>query len=268
VALQLIAVEKRAGLMGQMRLVGLHESAYWLSWLALVAATALVAAVVAAAAMALITEFRPFSEVSFGVHAIALWCYSLASSALAMVMASVVRRPRWVNMASFTLFAGAAMSSLVFSAEAGDGAADGAANWYDILSQSSWGKRIVLSLLPPFHYGKILSEISQITGITSSAAAGPAQYTMSDFFQEAGAAGNPAPSAFFSCLVLLALCVGYIGLAWYLGQVFTADLGAARPFYFPGLPSYWAPPPPGLQEALEGDTLMEVRSPHCTVAHC
>lgn len=65
-----------------------------------------------------------------------------------------------------------------------------------------------------------------------------------------------APS--FNLWMMLVLTVGYILLAWFMGQVFTGDLGAAQPFYFPVSPYYWGLAKPK-QRVESGDTIAQVQ---------
>ena len=53
--------------------------------------------------------------------------------------------------------------------------------------------------------------------------------------------------------MMAVLCVLYMTLAWYFGQVFAGDLGASQRFWFPFDPAYWGWT--HREEVLPGDTL-------------
>jgi hypothetical protein len=51
------------------------------------------------------TKLNVFTKCDFGVHLLALFLYLVAMVAMSLFIASFVTRPRWVNLASFIVFA-------------------------------------------------------------------------------------------------------------------------------------------------------------------
>lgn len=241
----LITTEKKMGLIGQMRMMGLMDSALWLSWLAVFFVTSVFSALLFAA-VAVATPVLVFHNTSFGVLFFFMLCTLLCCVGYAFFTASVVRQPKWVTAISFTTVVVWISVTFVFQSM-------GSPNEYYDPGVAVFTK-FMLFTQPWFHFNKIFSDLLQKTG------GGPDNqpvgfYTWGDLSVSPPTFPN-APSAGQSMGYMIALLVIYFILAWYLGQVFGGDF--SKPVYFFLTPDYWGKK--RVDETLfQGDTQGEVR---------
>jgi hypothetical protein len=115
VTMTTITTEKARKLVGQLRVNGLLESTYWLSWqcayLPLQVATALLTIGVGAA-----TGLAVFTHVNAGIHFFAILLLATSSAGMALCLSSVVRQARWVGLLAFCNFGLVVSLTIVFSA--------------------------------------------------------------------------------------------------------------------------------------------------------
>jgi len=142
--------EKAQRLVGSLRTIGLHESAYWVSWytafVPLLIAMALLAALVGQG-----TGIALFTNANYGIHMLGFLLLGSATLAQSLCCASVQRSPRWVNVTTFCLFALAVSMTTVFAAAA----------LYTFVYLPSIPVIIPLLIgwMPVFHYGKFMTSI-------------------------------------------------------------------------------------------------------------
>lgn len=257
--LYMVVREKQVRLLGALRAMGVYDSSHWLSWFIAFAAPAVVAGCLAAA-VSQATDLVVFTHVDASVHVILLSALALAFSAVTIMLAAVVTQPRWVNAGAFLFF------SITFIVQNMLTTANVFAVAYE--PDTSAALAGFLFLLPGFHYGSSIMGI--LTALLSQVADDPddAPSVGWDVLvlrrNATNAEWDPravdaVPSVLESLFYLLSLCVIYLIMAWYFGQVSTDDLGVSQPFYFPLLPEYW-----GFQRAKpvheDGDTLRELQA--------
>lgn len=238
-ASHLVSGEKRAKLLGAMRVLGLHEGAYWCSWMATFAAVAVpVAALLPLLGVA--TGLRVFERASFGAHFLALLLYCSSSFSQSMVVSAIASRARNVNVAGFAL--------IFYTVILAPSMADGNGNFIASRDTST----IVLIVTYPFPF----VWYSWVFGVMMDGTAAPgASFSFGDLEDNVPGAGRPAS---FGLWIMLAWTLGYTLVAWYLSQVFSDQLGASRPPWFPLTPEFWgfASPP----QVVEGDTVEAERA--------
>lgn len=75
IVINTITGEKRARIVGAMRMMGLHESAYWMSWMVILWVLAFFSAGITAT-FGVLTPLKVFKECDWGVHFVALFFFS------------------------------------------------------------------------------------------------------------------------------------------------------------------------------------------------
>ena len=97
-----ITAEKRARLLGYMRMMGLHEGTYWVSWMIVLIVVSLCSALVAAIG-GTFTDIYLFKNCDFGVHFVAWFFFLTSMHSMGLFLSSVVTRRKWVNLVEFFL---------------------------------------------------------------------------------------------------------------------------------------------------------------------
>ena len=97
-----ITAEKRARLLGYMRMMGLHEGTYWVSWMIVLIVVSLCSALVAAIG-GTFTDIYLFKNCDIGVHFVAWFFFLTSMHSMGLFISSVVTRRTWVNLVEFFL---------------------------------------------------------------------------------------------------------------------------------------------------------------------
>lgn len=112
ITLNMLTAEKRAALVGTMRMMGLREGAYWLTWLLpLLGLNLLTAALLALVAAT--TDVLMFSDCASSVHVLATFFFLTATNCMAMACAAVVESATWSSAVGFMLFLIATMMHML-----------------------------------------------------------------------------------------------------------------------------------------------------------
>eukprot|EP00928_Gymnodinium_smaydae_P027673 TRINITY_DN2131_c0_g7_i1.p1 TRINITY_DN2131_c0_g7~~TRINITY_DN2131_c0_g7_i1.p1 ORF type:complete len:2102 (+),score=387.98 TRINITY_DN2131_c0_g7_i1:35-6307(+) len=164
--MQLIAEEKRSGLLGLLRMTGLRESTYWLSWFVCLSAAFLLSGLLLAC-VGKLTSIEVFNACSIGVHMMAAFSYSMASCAFIMMCAACVKEPWAVQLTQF----GVVMLNILFQSFVAAGYFNGAEIPVDFWTSRaisnpdySAAEKMMVILFPAFQYGKIFQSILDVTG--------------------------------------------------------------------------------------------------------
>ena len=112
IQVNLICSEKQQGLSAFMRMVGMHESAYWCSNVLAFALTSAASALLMVL-VGLCTVVAPFTEGSLSVLWMLYFLFFLAQSASACFVSSFLCRPMAINLFSFLYFGFAGATSFV-----------------------------------------------------------------------------------------------------------------------------------------------------------
>lgn len=150
-AMMLVTGEKSRRLVGQLRTIGLYESAYWASWLTayvpVLTAMAIVLPLVGGVGGA---NLSLFVHTDFSVHFVAALLVGLASLANALCCAACVRRQGCVMFVSLLQFAIAVILTVLM-------AVIGIYPYmYTIAPRAATA---FVSLFPSFHYGRLVNII-------------------------------------------------------------------------------------------------------------
>lgn len=116
------------------------------------------------------------------------------------------------------------------------------------MPELSYYFRMIFELMPSFHFSKLYCDINRVT-CTHLAFEGmtwvPSRdWETEDLFREVSGQFMTKdryiiPSMYSSIIKAFQISLGYFALALYFDNVFTANRGTSKPFYFILLPSYW-----------------------------
>ena len=278
-----ITTEKQAKLLAMMRMNGLHDSAYWISSL-------LFYAVIAAAAALLTTliglacGLQVYVYGSFMVHWVTLWLFTVAMMAFGLFIASLVSRPRWVNLMCFLFLA------LMVGYSFGLSTANYAL--YSVPIGPPFA--VFLSyMLPVYHWDKVWLDMSlhsqwQLSwnssvvdnSTVSSLVLTQQSMTWGNLYDRSTSPDTgkncafgdgpccdsprgrctsaPAPGNNLGYLILLTII--YTAAAWYCSQIGDSHAGGKKAWFL-CTPSYWrgrgSRPP--TEQVVDGDTQMRER---------
>lgn len=112
-AMQMFAYEKQERIVGILRIMGMSESAYWISWTLAFAMLSMVGALVATA-IGNASPLQIFTYCDFGIHFIALWLYLMSMMSLIALFVSFVKRPMLLNLLGLLIFLIAIFSNAFF----------------------------------------------------------------------------------------------------------------------------------------------------------
>ena len=150
-----ITAEKRARLLGYMRMMGLHEGAYWVSWMIVLIVVSLCSALVAAIG-GTFTDIYLFKNCDIGVHFVAWFFFLTSMHSMGLFISSVVTRRTWVNLVEFFLMA----FVIVFLS------IPGPSFWNNVYSAREpifW--KFIFFMMPWFHYTRIFYNILAVTKV-------------------------------------------------------------------------------------------------------
>lgn len=239
IILYLITSEKKAGLISQMRMMGLMDSALWLSWFLVLFVVDVVMALVFAA-VAVATPVLVFRNTAFGVLYFYMLCTMICGTGFAFFCASFLRQPKWVSTMSFMVVVTWLVTTLMFQLLQ-------LSNTYYAPGTSTF-TQFMLWTQPWFHFSKIFEDL-----VTKTASG---EFKWSDISNSPPPPNQFAPSVGQSLGNMVGLGLVYMVLAWYIGQVWGGDF--SKKFYFFFTRSYW-----GYHRVdahiFQGDTQAEVR---------
>jgi len=179
-AMMTVTSEKSRRLVGQLRTIGLYESAFWGSWLVayvpVVLAMALLAPLIGQS-----TLLDVFVYVDYSVHFASLLLLGCATLANALCCASCVRSTWRIVVASFCQLAIAITITLVFSL----------LGLYPIVYNPAFPTALpgTVGLFPAFHYGKLYNTMNihiHNTGPGASSSASAAAAATAGLLAQAG----------------------------------------------------------------------------------
>ena len=150
-----ITAEKRARLLGYMRMMGLHEGAYWVSWMIVIFVISLCSALVAAIG-GTFTDIYLFKNCDLGVHFVAWFFFLTSMHSMGLFLSSVVTRRNWVNLVEFFLMG----FVIVFIS------VPPKSFWNNVYSaKESIFWKFIFFMMPWFHYTRIFNNILTVTKV-------------------------------------------------------------------------------------------------------
>ena len=266
--------EKQSKILAMLRMNGLFDSAYWVGVLLCYAVIWLVASLLTTL-VGLACGLQVYVEGSFAVHWLSLFLFMSAMSACGLFIASLVSRPRWVNLISFIFLAVFVAYSFIIST--GDSAS------YSAMTRASPFFLFVQYSLPVAHWDKLwldMSYRSQYQTLTNqtdgSGYTVQMHMTWAALYQPSMERDNPrcryldydcCTIPYANCLLapapgtnlgyLLLLTIVYTALAWYCSQI-GDELSGGKKAWFIFTPSYWTKrgTRPPSEHVIDGDTQM------------
>jgi hypothetical protein len=287
VSVQMLMHEKQVKVMGMMRVVGLKEGAYWLSWYAALLLPPLIFSL-PCILLGLATGVNLFARTNFFVLYVTYVFSSAGLNAMACAVSAPFAKPRYAyGIAFFVVVLGLVMGIVFGVGTLVAFSLSDAQDPYEASSRPTFsdmllydphsGKHGLLAffeLLPPFHFIRILEVITATTSDSYfedsdyNTVKVPGSHFGWHLFSNGrsitsccDARGNSytyisgAPSRNIGLLVATSMM--YLVIAWYSAQVSDTDNGTPKRWYFPLSPEYWgyrAPP-----VLVQGDTLARVR---------
>ena len=153
--IDMITAEKRARLLGYMRMMGLHEGAYWISWMIVIFVISFVSALVAAIG-GTFTDIYLFKNCDLGVHFVAWFFFLTSMHSMGLFLSSVVTRRNWVNLVEFFLMG----FVIVFIS------VPPKSFWNNVYSaKESIFWKFIFFMMPWFHYTRIFNNILTVTKV-------------------------------------------------------------------------------------------------------
>ena len=158
--IDMITAEKRARLLGYMRMMGLHEGAYWISWMIVIFVISFVSALVAAIG-GKFTDIYLFKNCDLGVHFVAWFFFLTSMHSMGLFLSSVVTRRKWVNLVEFFLmgFVIIFISMITIARPANPFWNDA----YSVKESMFW--KFIFFMMPWFHYIRIFNNILTVTKV-------------------------------------------------------------------------------------------------------
>ena len=158
--IDMITAEKRARLLGYMRMMGLHEGAYWISWMIVIFVISFVSALVAAIG-GTFTDIYLFKNCDLGVHFVAWFFFLTSMHSMGLFLSSVVTRRKWVNLVEFFL-----MGFVIIFISIITTARPANPFWNDAYSvKESMFWKFIFFMMPWFHYIRIFNNILTVTKV-------------------------------------------------------------------------------------------------------
>ena len=153
--------EKRARLLGYMRMMGLHEGTYWISWMIVLVVISLCSGLVAAIVGKFFTNIYLFKNCDFGVHFVAWFFFLTSMHSMGLFLSSVVTRRNWVNLVEFFLmgFVIIFISMITIARPANPFWNDA----YSVKESMFW--KFIFFMMPWFHYIRIFNNILTVTKV-------------------------------------------------------------------------------------------------------
>lgn len=233
-----IVYEKKHKLVGSMRMMGLIESAHWMSWL-FIECLLLIPSSLLMPLVGLALDLTIYRRTDFGVQFILLFVFAISTVACSFFLFSIITSSRWVNGMNFLWISSSFAIAFILSLMLRN-------NMYILWSPQTPSFIVFLvSIHPAIHYSKCVDDIYRKIFPQNGPPIPISKYTysFSDLYHSekigSGDSSYYAKSTNYNLCMMLLLSFIYLILAWYLAQVFSGKQGGSKPFYFPFLPSYW-----------------------------
>ncbi|KAJ3089924.1 hypothetical protein HK102_005148 [Quaeritorhiza haematococci] len=257
-----VAKEKQKKLLGPIRRMGLHESAYWVAAFIPYIPVALLAATASAGIMkAVASYYTVYDKTDFFVATILHLSFALAMAGFGLLFSGLVSRPLFINLMIGLVAAAIIVTNFVVFVPGVKGVVFLLAPWL------SFGKAwtdVLYTTQPttmynetaPFDFGKLFNTprivsdeiLKSIKSDDPSASYGLKQLKPAiDIYQS-------LPSTGETVLVLILSPIVFLLFAWYLNQAVPSEDGFSRVWYFPFTSSFWTGRQKRKEKIAVGDT--------------
>ncbi|KAL9657561.1 hypothetical protein ABK040_000988 [Willaertia magna] len=241
VSLNSLVIEKEFKLRFAMIMMGMKDSAYFVSWLvSFIVICALFSLVNVIGGM--IFQISIFINCNFLVMWILFFCFTFSLVCLAFLLSTFVRESKQALVVGFIFLAISFILNLFVS--------NGNVIYQLYADDVTPAFRTILSFYPPFNFAKVFSDISKKTlpvfDENQRKFVPGKGYTFYDFFvADDNSTPNPAggvirsPRSVYSVLILLANSLLFLIIYWYCDNVVSDASGVRKSPFFFLFPSYW-----------------------------
>eukprot|EP00357_Protocruzia_adherens_P001361 CAMPEP_0115019368 /NCGR_PEP_ID=MMETSP0216-20121206/29400_1 /TAXON_ID=223996 /ORGANISM="Protocruzia adherens, Strain Boccale" /LENGTH=942 /DNA_ID=CAMNT_0002390821 /DNA_START=13 /DNA_END=2841 /DNA_ORIENTATION=- len=234
--------EKEMRLRQGLTVMGMTQTAYWLSWACTAICWALVVSVVLILS-GMACEFDFFLKTPFMILLALFFFFALAMLMFAFFMVTLIATLKAAYTMSYAFILLGLVLQIFLSKAA-------IVQFLYVASLPRWVTvvRTILSFYPPFNFSKIFGDISIKSSnhwdVNELRWVDGAGYTYSDLTEITTGEINHdyfrVPSSLDSFGWLILNCVMFGVLAWYCDHIVESNRGKADPFYFPFTKRYWS----------------------------
>ncbi|EGC36350.1 hypothetical protein DICPUDRAFT_31990 [Dictyostelium purpureum] len=226
-----VSFEKEHKLKVGMTMMGLSGPMYWVSWFINCLIIDLLITLITLAIGAA-SQINFFLGTNFFVLFFTFYLFTISMSAVGFFLLTFIQSTKTAIGIGMGIFIVGSIFQLIFSSM-------GSFIFqliYETDNSPALAARIILFVLPMFHFTKILTDIGNITKNYPSS-----HFTWSELNTNLNSQylGTVIPTTGQSLGYLMVLLVAYIILAWYFEHVIPGNDGTSQPPYFFLLPSYW-----------------------------
>lgn len=250
IILNYIVYEKENKLREGMRMMGLKDSVFWVSWFIPNVIFAFISTLsVILGGMAL--DFDFFRNCNFFVNFFVFFVFGISVIPAAFLFSVFISRTKTaIVVGFFVFFIAAILTSMPVVVFFSDSTLPTILRW-------------IFTWFTPFQFVKSLQDINllatnQNPGFQSKAPG----YHWSDFSKNPqynklpGIKTGTVPSTLASVEWMLLNTLIYIFFTWYLDNIFPGEFGTPKPFYFPFSPSYWGLTKPKIKPQIGEETYL------------
>ncbi|GAM21697.1 hypothetical protein SAMD00019534_048720 [Acytostelium subglobosum LB1] len=230
-----ISYEKEKKLKQGMIMMGLSGSVYFISWFIWCILTNVLLTLITMA-MGCVVQFEFFLTTNFFVNFLTFFLFGIAMNQVGFFILSFIQTTKAAIGIGMTIFIIGSLLQMMFNSIMG-------VLVFQIIytTNSNWSlaARIVLYILPMFHFSKAITDINTIAMTSTYTGIG---FKWKDLYLDYNTPQNPnvdIPETYHALLNLIILSVVYTVLAWYFEHVIPGNDGNSYPPWFFLLPSYW-----------------------------
>lgn len=230
-----IVTEKELKLRLGMRMMGLRNFVFWISWFITNSLINFLSTLLLIAS-GWIAGFDFFTNTNFLVNFLLFFTFGVSMIPFAFVFIAFIQRTITANTVGFVLFVLGLFFQILFTGFA-------VYFWYLPTTDSLW--RNLFSIYPPFNFAKAFSDISQLSSAQIDPQSGQfvtgVGFGIADLFKSVHVQffSIDSPPVYQSFLLMILDATIYVIIFWYFENILKGEHGAPRPFYFPFTLDYW-----------------------------
>ncbi|KAF0979003.1 hypothetical protein FDP41_002073 [Naegleria fowleri] len=233
VSLNSLVVEKEARLRFAMIMMGMKDSAYFVSWFITFFLICLVFSLVNVIG-GMIFGISIFLKGNFLILLILFFCFSFSLICFAFLLSTFIKESKSALVLGFTVLAISFILNLFVS--------NGSVVYQLYSPDVTPAFRVILSFYPPFNFAKVFTDIATKTlpvydEVQRKFVPGPG-YTFDDFFNGSNTY-DYVPKSYVGILVLICDGLLFLLIYWYCDNVISDANGVRKSPIFFLYPSYW-----------------------------
>jgi ABC-type multidrug transport system ATPase subunit len=234
ISLYSLVIEKEHRLRFGMKMMGLRDTAFYLSWFISFTIMCFITTLITMFS-GMIFQIDMFIKSNWFVMFAMFFTFGMCLVCLAFLLSTLVNTGKSALILGFLILA----VTFILNMFVGNGAA--VYRLYSSIISPAVPR--LLSLYPPYDFAKIFSDISYMTlpqydQYSRKYIPGPG-YSWADLYKENTYFGQQAPPTANSFYILLGLSAGFLIIAWYLDNVLPGATGIARKPWFFLTPSFY-----------------------------